>query len=652
MKKDNLIICTVLLLSFLALCSGLQAQSFRLSGASDLVRIFEDGYRMPTLTDTVEMFGIRGEIISGQCVIQSGKSLTKVSCEVSPMKNISTGTFLPAGSVEWNFVGSIPLKTNAPNQPVNSLTRVAPASFPDYLMEDKQLDVKENSCKSIYLTAKIPSLSMAGLYSGKLKVKCQQGEQSIPVAILVNPLTLPAERHLKVAEWYFTNNFEALHGIKETYSAEWFGMLKKYAENMVEHRQNVFTVPLNAVEILKTSKGELEFDFRRFDQIAQVFWDTKKMDMMETGEVSKFGPKGWSDTDIVLKDYSVKTSETGEKITLPGSEVIPSLVQALENHLRQKGWLDKTMFHIKDEPSLHNSRAYSEVSSFVHRYAPDLIRGEPIETSNVLNDLEIAIPKLDVFAAHYDLYEKARQNGTEIWFYTVGIYQGSQYPNKTVDMPLIDNRLMHWLNYKYNATGFLHWGWNHWTANPFEDADKHLGDGWHVYPTKDGVLNSIRWEQMRNGIQDYEYLWMLESGIKALKDSLGSNFSWINPSQRGKEIAGRVIQGFAEHTDDPAVLVGAKNQLINDLIQLNTHPALYIQTNPIENSALTSRTSVEVKGWTEPGTKITVNGQELPVSSQGLFMEQFPLTVKKMDLKIQAVNVSGTKEIIRVYNVK
>ena len=29
----------------------------------------------------------------------------------------------------------------------------------------------------------------------------------------------------------------------------------------------------------------------------------------------------------------------------------------------------------------------------------------------------------------------------------------------------------------------------------------HLGDGWHVYPVKDGVLNSLRWEQLRNGVQ-------------------------------------------------------------------------------------------------------------------------------------------------------
>ena len=56
----------------------------------------------------------------------------------------------------------------------------------------------------------------------------------------------------------------------------WFNMLKIYAENMADHRQNVFRVPMNAIEIRKSKLGELEFDFSRFDQIAEIFWNTGK----------------------------------------------------------------------------------------------------------------------------------------------------------------------------------------------------------------------------------------------------------------------------------------------------------------------------------------------------------------------------------------
>jgi hypothetical protein len=632
--------------------SVLNGQSFRVFAVSDLVQIFEDGFKLPATFDTVKVFGIRGEILSGQFVISAKKNLTDVSVEVSVLKNQVTGNILPTNVSEWNFVGTVPLEKNAPNQPLSVVVRPAPARFPDYLMSEKQINIKEKTFKSVWLTINIPEAAAAGTYLGKVTVKCVQGSQSLPVYLTIYQLTLPSERHLKVVEWYSTNRFAELHGIKEKFSDAWFEMLRIYADNMVSHRQNVFQVPMDFIEIRKSKTDELEFDFSRFDQIAQLFWDTKKMDYLETGFLTKFGKGEWFSTEILLNDFSVINSETGDKITMRGEEVIPYLLPAFEGHLRQKGWLHKTFFHIKDEPSLHNALAWQDMSSYMHKYVPELRRIDAIETTYLLDEIEIAVPKLDALASWYKSYKDWEQKGNELWFYTVGIYQGSLLPNKTIDMPVIDSRILHWLNYKYDATGYLHWGWNQWTENPYMDPDMHIGDGWHVYPVKNGVLNSLRWEQMRNGIQDYEYFWMLENKIKALKDSLGSRFSWIDPKQRGKEIASNVVMDFAEHTDDPQVLYKAKMQIIRELLDFDKSPRIYVQTNPLVNSSFTDGSSVEVFGWTEPGTKIVVNGEELPVSKQGLFLEKFGLTLDNNIIRVQAGNVNGSKEIIRNFVVK
>ena len=95
------------------------------------------------------------------------------------------------------------------------------------------------------------------------------------------------------------------------------------------------------------------------------------------------------------------------------------------------------------------------------------------------------------------------------------------------------------------------------------------------------------------------------------------------PEQRGHEIAGRVVMTIEQHTDDPSVLYAAKRQLIDEIIAFDAGPMIYVQTTPMENSTLTEHSSVEVFGWTEPGTKIVVNGKEMPVSDQGYFFEQF-----------------------------
>lgn len=630
------------------------AQSFELFAVSDLSRVFEDGYNMPITYDTLKVFGMRGEIVSGQFALNAKKDLKDVTIEVSELKNNAVGTALSTSAVAWNFVGSIPLITNAPNQPGHITVRSAPARFPDYLMPDKQINMNKGMFQSVWLTISIPDNAGAGKYSGNVTVKSSQGEQSLPVYLIVYPLSLPAERHLKVTEWYNTRNFEKLHGIEGTYSEAWFNMLKTYAENMAAHRQNVFQVSMNSIDINQSSAGELAFDFSSFDQIAQVFWDTEKMDYLETGFLANFGEGAWFSTEIVLKDFHIKSEKTGEQIIMPGKDVLPVLLPAFESHLRKKGWLDKTLFHIHDEPTLRNVMAWRELSAYVHRYAPDLIRIDAIETTNLFDDIEIAVPKLDYLDAWYDTYRKAAREGTEIWFYTVGIYQANSFPNKTIDMPVMDNRILHWLNYKYDLSGFLHWGWNQWTEDPYADVGMHIGDGWHVYPVKEGVLNSLRWEQMRNGLQDYEYCWMLEDRIKALKDSLGSRFKWIDPKQRPKEIAGQVVMDLLNHTEDQEVLYQAKREVIEELLAFDASPMIYVQTNPAVNSTVVKGQSylVELLGWTEPGTKIVVNGEELPVNKQGLFMWNFKLSEDSNSIIVQAGNEHGSKEIVREFVVE
>jgi hypothetical protein len=643
----------VLLVCFTALgikCSLINAQTFRLFAVSDMVRVFEDGYNLPAFSDTLKLFGIRGETVSGQIAINSKKSLPGATVEISSLNNQVSGSVLPLNNVMWNFVGSVPLAKNASNQPKNVVIRLAPAKFPDYLMNERQLDIKENTYQPVWLTVDIPETAAAGIYSGKITVSGASVQQSIPVSLMIYPLTLPAERHLKVTEWYSTKDFSKFHGIKDIYSPEWFAMLKKYAENMAAHRQNVFEVPMAAVEIRKSATGGLEFDFSRFDQIASVFWDTKKMDWLETGEVAKFGTGAFASTEILLKDFQVLNSQTGEKIAMKGEEVYPFLLPAFEGHLRQKGWLDKTLFHIKDEPSHHNALNWINVSSYIHNYAPDLKRIDAVTTSFLFGNIEIAVPKLDHLDAGYDIYRREQQKGNEIWFYTVGVYQGNKYPNKTIDMPLIDSRILHWLNYKYDLPGYLHWGWNQWNETPFTDVGEHVGDAWHVYPVKDGVLNSIRWEQMRNGIQDYEYFWMLENKISSLKDSLGSRFGWIDPRQRGKEIISTVAMGLKDHSDDPLVLLKAKKDVINEILNLNTSPKIYIQTNPPEHGTVENRAVVELIGWTEPGTEITVNGNKLPVNRDGIFMERYLVFVGDK-LQVKAQKGGNEKVITRLFNV-
>ena len=61
---------------------------------------------------------------------------------------------------------------------------------------------------------------------------------------------------------------------------------------------------------------------------------------------------------------------------------------------------------------------------------------------------------------------------------------------------------------------------------------------------------------------------------------------------------------------------------------------------------------MEVLGWAEPGTKIVINGKELPVSNQGLFLEQFIMTENDNFIRVEATSANGSKVITRKFKVE
>ncbi|MDR2774767.1 MAG: DUF4091 domain-containing protein, partial [Tannerella sp.] len=108
---------------------------------------------------------------------------------------------------------------------------------------------------------------------------------------------------------------------------------------------------------------------------------------------------------------------------------------------------------------------------------------------------------------------------------------------------LIQTRLLHWFNYRYHITGYLHWGLNHWknvsgdTALYFDnESGLPSGDVCIVYPEYGKVYGSIRFEAMRDGIADYELLKLLEK-----KDSL-----------KAAQLASSIIRKYDSYDSDIA----------------------------------------------------------------------------------------------------
>lgn len=618
----NLCLVLFLVAALLDARSGGAEPPFEVFGANDAVRVFEDGYGWPDEASAeIRTFGLRGEVVSAQCVIRARNELSDLTVSIESLQREDRSAAIDKQQIQWRFVESIAIEENTRKLQKADLRRPAPARFPDCLIEDRQTRVAEGAFKAVYLTIRIPATAEPGEYRGRVTVTASDAAQSLPLVLRVYPLTLPDQRHLFVTLWYSTRGFQQHHGIDPTDPQQFEDLLRKYAENMADHRQNVFRVSLDLIACVLAADGTLRCDFERFDRWAQIFWDTGRMDAMETGFVAQHGEGGWSSLEIALRDFSVKDEASGKLRRMAGEEFLPLFLPVLVEHLRQRDWLEKTLFHICDEPASHNVGLWREASEFVHRHAPELRRIDAIETTHCQDRLEVWVPKLDHLAAWQEAYEAVQRAGNELWFYTVGIYQAGSLPNKTVDVPLLETRLLHWLNYRYRLGGYLHWGFNAWTDDPINAPGQHRGDGWHVYPKPGGLLDSLRGEQMRAGLQDYECLKLLEDEIARIRAELSPRVAErIDPPRRGVEIASQVVRSYHDFTRDPDVLYAARRQVIEESCELNRAPRGILQTHPPEHSILANDTAVEVYGWAEPGATVTVNERETPVAADGLFL--------------------------------
>ncbi len=117
--------------------------------------------------------------------------------------------------------------------------------------------------------------------------------------------------------------------------------------------------------------------------------------------------------------------------------------------------------------------------------------------------------------------------GETVWTYTA-LCQREQTPWWHIDYPLMNYRVPGWIAWRYRIRGLLYWGgMSYWKQvdDPWTDPKTYCprgpnqtpiynGEGTIVYPGRavgyDGIAPSIHLKALRDSIEDYEYLAILE----------------------------------------------------------------------------------------------------------------------------------------------
>jgi hypothetical protein len=585
----------------------------------------------------LRIFGARDEIVSSQAVFRPASDISAAAASITGLKHTKSDAIIPASAVKLQWVRYIDIDRNTTGIPDDELVVKAPASIPDPFWETPSIPVRANQAQPIWMEFHVPGNARAGEYRGKLQVTAGDESFEIPVELHIRDFTVPSQRHLSVINWW---RFPGL-GFDDVkpYSEEYWDLLGRFCAFLVEHRQTDIQTSIGLIRETGDDQGDYSYDTSRLERYAQVAFEAG------VGQIH-------------LHSVGRRTAN----ITDPSSRIVPNesslrRLVAWEKVVRRRDWRERFLVSISDEPFIHHEESYAAMVNRVHDVAPSVRCIEAVE-AEFLGKLDIYVPKLSHLNLWHEQFKQVRREGAELWFYTC-CHPVGRYPNRFLDQSLLKVRVLHWINYLYDLDGYLHWGLNHFAGDdPYtqEAISKGLplGDRAIVYPGTNKLLGSLRFSTMRDGLQDYEYLWVLESELSRIKQKIGKEASWLNPRQRPLELCRRVVWSFYDYTRDPGIMLDTRHAIAREIEELSTEPLLIVQTSPPEGTFVPAGPrTIGVRGLVQPGAKVTINGKPVGnVRPGGYFLQAHFMSAGNPTIEVSVEHNGRKRTTERTFNLR
>ncbi|HEY0838687.1 MAG TPA: glycoside hydrolase domain-containing protein, partial [Vulgatibacter sp.] len=462
-----------------------------------------------------------------QAVVSGGSSgVSRVSARISDLKGPKT---IPASNVVLYREGYMQIRQLSDDNGMRG--QVPDALVPDvdpFVGEKRNafpFDVPAGELRTIWVDVHVPMGTPAGKYRGSLEVTGSGFESTLPVELEVFGFELPSTPSYATAFGLTWNGTCQAHFGDAWCSGddEKFDRLRQlYGIAGLDNRVSFSKV---AGAPVPGSGGNL--DFARYDRA--------------------YGP---------LLDGSAKTRLAGAALrTVEVWQRDPDASDygAWARHFKDKGWFNKLFDYTCDEPPLtcawsdigpRQAKAHagdSEFKSLVTTTVAHLRENGLYESTDVIVPVVNFVEgKNGEYAGDQTAeYRQAAKDGKTVWVYSScmshgcgntvdGEYGGDPdlagWPSLVIDHTALRNRAMPWVAYRFGFTGELYWDSAYafvTKGDPWNDQYEFTGngDGTLFYPGRPDKIGgsthipveSIRLKQERDGVEDYEYLAILDA---------------------------------------------------------------------------------------------------------------------------------------------
>ncbi|MBD3292190.1 MAG: DUF4091 domain-containing protein [Armatimonadia bacterium] len=365
--------------------------------------------------------------------------------------------------------------------------------WPDPLIPAEQIPRGEMiaepyECMPIWINVRSTKETFSGTYRGELLVH-RSGEDEprrVPLIVVVHDVTIPDSTTITTAFALYEGMIKNTYG--DAYDED---LLLKFRKCQADHRINpsdIYRRQLHDIEMLKY------FDER--DQLNAFC--VRYIRRSEDGE-------GWQ----------------AEQLAELQAELDPFVAK-----LREEGLVDKGYFYGFDERGPEYYPEMARVGRFLKENYPDIpfVTTARDNTYGLESGLDGLVDAWVPLTSRYDpeAAEAARERGTSVWWY-ICIGPEHPYANWFVEYPAIESRLLWWMTYQQRSEGFLYYTMSRWpnAESPMTvdgrnktDWDPQSyrtanGDGCLIVAGPEGPLSTVRLENIRDGIEDYELLTIL-----------------------------------------------------------------------------------------------------------------------------------------------
>jgi len=382
-------------------------------------------------------------------------------------------------------------------------------------------DIPAGMTRKIWFTIDSSKLA-SGISKSTFRIRSNEREFTVPLNLDISQTAMHKPR-LSLGMWDYSNL--SSYAIKDNNRLAAIALMRSHFVNTAWGSRNVLPWPPTS-DFDAQGKLKTKLDFTALDHWISL----------------------WPGNKNFFVYANMKASFAGSKMGTPEFNIkVGNWAKVLSAHLKERGMQPQQLgILLVDEP--HTDAQDATIAAWakaIKTAAPEITifedpawpRPDKTKTQEAITWSDILCPNVYIFKAGgvpvKKYFQQLQAQGKQQWFYQCS------GPVRLYD-PQLYYRYQAWHAFENGATGEGFWSFSDTSKAPssFSEYGTSRINYAPAFFDNDKVYNSIHWDAVREGVEDYEELAMLQNAINS-----SNNAAWREHAQRTLDEALKAVTG-------------------------------------------------------------------------------------------------------------